>query len=155
MKTRMNLGNGRWTLAAGSLAILWACGGEAASAPTTTSSAATETEVSVDSNADAGCTELTVKNYDKWCKVSVAGGDYSKAAEQKVCVAPGTITLDAKIASSEFELGPDPWYDTTTPGVTKGKVSSATIDVKKKAACVWACCPFTGGSGCPSTDQCP
>ena len=159
----MNISRGRWALAAGTLSILWACGGQGEAGTGTSSESLAPTErteeVSVEA-ADGGCTKLKVLNYKNWCKVSVNGGTYSKAAERTVCVDPGTVDLALKAASTEFEIGPAPWHDTAgdtgdgDPGTLNGKIDSTTVVVKHKAACVWACCPFVGGGGCPTTDQC-
>jgi hypothetical protein len=99
-----------------------------------------------------------VLNYLSWCSVSVNGGAPSSSASQTVNVAPGTIPLTASPLSG-FELGL--WHNTTgdtgsgTPGTVSGTTSSATVVVGNAATCVWVCCPFTNGSGCPTSDQCP
>ncbi len=114
---------------------------------------------------EAGCSgatpvTLTVKNILVWCSVSVAGGAYSPADEQVVCVPPGTVSLAATPLSG-FELGPAPWHDTAgdhgsgDPGTVSGGIDTTSVTVKTGAACVWICCPFLDGGGCPSTDQCP
>jgi hypothetical protein len=101
---------------------------------------------------------LTVKNYLAWCSVTVDGGTASAAAEQTVCVADGSVTLDAT-ALSGFELGD--WHGTAgdtgsgDPGTVSGGQSQAKVIVSGSSACVWVCCPFTDGTGCPTTNQCP
>ncbi len=116
-----------------------------------------------DSAPDGGCTTLTVKNYLSWCSVSVNGAPAVVDAVQTVCVPPSTVNLSASPASSTFELGTPngPWHDTAgdtgmgDPGMVVGMTSSTTVVVGTTAACVWACCPFTDGTGCPTTNQCP
>jgi hypothetical protein len=114
---------------------------------------------------EAGCTgstpvALTVLNVLVWCSVSVEGGASSAAAQQTVCVAPGVVSL-AATSLPGFELGPAPWHDTSgdlgsgDPGTLVGDVDSTTVSVTSGSACVWVCCPFTDGTGCPITDQCP
>ncbi len=107
---------------------------------------------------------LTVLNYLKWCSVTVAGGTPSIEASETVCVAKGTVDLAATPATSQFEIGPAPWHDTSAdtgsgdPGTTSGsgttETDKTTVDVTSGSKCVWVCCPFTNGSGCPATDQC-
>jgi hypothetical protein len=103
-----------------------------------------------------------VKNYEAWCTIAVNGETASTAAVQTVCVAAnGTVPVTAAPANASFELGPKPWHDTTgdtgtgDPGTVSGGVSSTTATVTTGTKCVWACCPFTNGTGCPTTDQCP
>jgi hypothetical protein len=110
---------------------------------------------------DAGPLTLTVKNYLSWCSVSVAGATGSTAASQMIDVTQGqVVTLREAPASSSFILGL--WHhtdgDTTgsgEPGTLAGGQSMTTATISTASACVWVCCPFTNGSGCPSTDQCP
>jgi hypothetical protein len=124
------------------------------SGDTSTADAPTDTS-SNDASSDAGCKagdiELTVKNYKKWCSVSINGGTASDDETQTVCVAPGTtVDLKAGAESKKFELGKDPWHDTTSEDG-----GEATIKVSKKDDCVWVCCPFAdGGAGCPTMNQC-
>lgn len=103
---------------------------------------------------------LTVHNVLVWCSVSVDGGAASAAATQTVCVdAESDVSLVAT-ALTGFELGD--WHHTNgdagsgDPGVVTGGMSTATLstDATGGTACVWICCPFVGGSGCPSTDPC-
>jgi hypothetical protein len=109
--------------------------------------------------SDAGSPILTVKNYLSWCSVSVNGGSTSVAAVQTVSVTPGTIPLSATASSATFALGP--WHHTAgdtgagDPGTVSGGTSTASVVVGNTAACVWICCPFANGTGCPATDQCP
>jgi hypothetical protein len=115
-----------------------------------------------DASADAGCVTLTVKNFKNWCSVSVAGGSFSASATQTVCVAPGTVNLVAAPASNAFILGL--WHHTSgdtgsgDPGVVTGEggaaLSTTTASVSGGSKCVWVCCPFPDGSGCPTADQC-
>jgi len=110
-----------------------------------------------DANSDGGVT-LTVKNSFSWCSVSVNGNPASSAATQTATVSPGTYPLTAT-ALTGFKLGL--WHHTTgdtgsgDPGTVSGLQSSATVGVGNSAMCVWVCCPFTDGTGCPTTDQCP
>jgi hypothetical protein len=130
-------------------------------------------EAGVDSGVDAGCVELTVKNYLTWCTLSVNGtaivpnNSPGSTSSTTVCVPPGTTDLVASPISTTFELGPDPWHDTSgdhgsgDPGTqadVDGGVhatSSTTVVTTTGSACVWACCPFTDGTGCTTTNQCP
>ena len=117
-----------------------------------------------DAGSDAGSPpNLTVKNYLAWCSVSVNGGATSPAAVQAVNVPPGTIPL-THVALAGFKLGL--WHHTSgdtdgggDPGTVTGSGQSAssatTVVVGGTPACVWVCCPFTSGLGCPATDQCP
>ncbi|HEY3820624.1 MAG TPA: hypothetical protein VGL81_25835 [Polyangiaceae bacterium] len=116
--------------------------------------------------AEAGvpCVNLTVLNYEVWCSVSVNGGDASVVDAETVCVPPGTEQL-AATAVEFFELGPAPWHDTAgdmgdgDPGTVTGSgpsaVDSTTVVVGATPKCIWVCCPFDDGVGCPTTDQCP
>ncbi|MEZ4369737.1 MAG: hypothetical protein R3B07_02900 [Polyangiaceae bacterium] len=116
----------------------------------------------------ASCTgvELKVKNYLSWCSVSVAGEAASTAAEQTVCVPEGAVNLSAT-ALSGFILGTAPWHNTdgdsgsgeqgTLSGSGQSRESAAVVTVSGGGTsdCVWVCCPFDNGTGCPTTDQCP
>lgn len=110
--------------------------------------------------ADGGCTHLTVKNYLSWCDVSVGAAAASSAASTTVCVAPGTVALSAAPLAG-FQLGSTPWHHTNgdtgsgEAGTVSGGHSSAAVTVGGTSVCVWVCCEFTGGGGCPATDQCP
>ncbi|HEX3343399.1 MAG TPA: hypothetical protein VHS09_02450 [Polyangiaceae bacterium] len=114
--------------------------------------------------AGVPCVNLTVLNYEVWCSVSVNGGDAAVADAETVCVPPGTQQL-AATALQFFELGPAPWHDTAgdmgqgDPGTVSGSGASAvdttTVVVGSQPKCVWVCCPFDDGNGCPTTDQCP
>jgi hypothetical protein len=101
---------------------------------------------------------LTVLNVDSWCTVSIAGGAPSSLGSQTVCVADGSVTLDAT-ANTGFKLGN--WFGTTgdtgtgDPGSVTGTKSEATAAVTGTTACVSVCCPFTNGTGCPTTNSCP
>jgi hypothetical protein len=107
---------------------------------------------------DAGCVTLNVYNFATWCSVSVNGGAFSAGASQTVCVAPGSIALEAQAKNAAFELGPDPWVyisgpggtDSGTAGMLDGGVSSTTVVVGSNPGCVLVCCPFTNGTGCSS-----
>jgi hypothetical protein len=112
----------------------------------------------------AGTRPLTVKNYLSWCSVTVNGGVASTAAMQIVDVAPGAIPVSA-VAETGFQLGTTPWHDTdgdtgggeqgTVTGSGQSASSATTATVATTPACVWVCCEFTGGGGCPVDDQCP
>lgn len=118
------------------------------------------------SKAAGGCTgvSLTVKNYLAWCSVSVAADAASSAAQQTVCVAPGIVDLTAT-ALAGFQLGSAPWHGTvgdtgsgslgTVTGTGQSAKSSTTVNVSTSPACVWVCCEFAGGGGCPASNQCP
>lgn len=120
----------------------------------------------VEAAAETGvpCVNLTVLNYEVWCSVTVNGGDAAVADAETVCVPPGTTQL-AATALQFFELGPAPWHDTAgdmgqgDPGTVTGSgaaaVDSTTVVVGATPRCVWVCCPFDDGTGCPTTDQCP
>jgi hypothetical protein len=113
-------------------------------------------------SADAGPPMLTVKNYLSWCSVSIDSGAASTAAQQSV---PATTAEDATLvataASGNFILGD--WHHTDgdtsgagEPGNVVGTMTTAKVMVTGTASkCVWICCPFTNGTGCPTADQCP
>jgi len=113
--------------------------------------------------ADTSGPTLTVKNYLSWCSVSVDGGTASTAAVQtKPITAAGMRNLVATAASATFVIGPNMWHhtdgDTGTgdSGTVAGSMSTATVTVQATASkCVWVCCPFANGTGCPTADQCP
>jgi hypothetical protein len=123
-------------------------------------------EAGADAGVEAGCVNLTVNNYASWCSISVAGGTSTAAASQSVCVPPGTVTLVATPASMYFEIGPAPWHLTSgdtgsgDPGTQVGtgtsETSTTTVVLTSGSKCVWACCPFTSGTGCSGVpDPCP
>jgi hypothetical protein len=101
---------------------------------------------------------LTVKSYLSWCAVSIDGAPASTAPSQTVCVAAGHVSVAATPILG-FELGPAPWHGTTgdrgagDPGVISGSDQNATSTAMAVAAgkstCVYACCPFLDGTGCP------
>jgi hypothetical protein len=116
---------------------------------------------------------LTVKNYFTWCALTangqaVTGTTPGTTTSSTICVAAGTINLVAKPLSTSFELGPTPWHDTSgdtgsgDPG-TQANVdagvnatSTTTVVASSGSKCVWACCPFTSGTGCSGVpNQCP
>jgi hypothetical protein len=114
----------------------------------------------VDSGADgASCVDLTVLNYLSWCSVSVAGATASTDASQTACVPAGAVSLSAT-ALVGFRLGTAPWHKTDgdrgsgEQGSLAGDTSTATVTVSG-ANCVWVCCEFAAGGGCPTTNQCP
>jgi hypothetical protein len=134
---------------------------------TVTGSAEAGTEAgAVDSGMEAStpCVSLTVLNYEVWCSVTVNGGAAFVADAETFCVPSGTEQL-AATAVLNFELGPAPWHDTVgdkgdgDPGTVTGSgasaIDSTTVVVGDAATCVWVCCPFDDGVGCPTTDQCP
>jgi hypothetical protein len=128
--------------------------------------AGAEAGLEVGEDTDAGCVNLTVENVLVWCSVSVNGGTPSEAGVQVVCVPPGIQQL-AATALVDFELGPTPWHDTagdmgqgdpgTVTGTGQSAVDSTTVVVGDTPKCVWICCPYTDGDGCPPADQdqCP
>ncbi len=107
---------------------------------------------------------LTVLNFEGWCSITINGGAASTTASTTTCVADGSVTLTAKPnPTSVFQLGD--WFGTTgdsgsgDPGTVSGGVegtstASATIS-GSTTQCVSVCCPFIGGTGCPTTDTCP
>jgi hypothetical protein len=117
-----------------------------------------------EASAEAGCVSLTVLNYEEWCAVTVNGGAAFEGDAETLCVPAGVEQL-AATALPDFELGPAPWHDTAgdkgqgDPGTVTGSgqsaVDSTTVVVGDAATCVWVCCPFDDGVGCPTTDQCP
>ena len=130
-------------------------------------------DAAAESGTDAGCVSLTVKNYLTWCTLSVNGQTLvndngpGSTSSSTTCVPPGTIDLVASPISTAFELGPDPWHDTSgdhgsgDPGTQADldggvhATSSTTVVATSGSACVWACCPFTDGTGCSAGNQCP
>ena len=70
-------------------------------------------------------------------------------------------------ALSGFILGSAPWHNTdgdsgsgeqgtlSGSGATQESAAVVTVSGGGSKDCVWICCPFPDGSGCPSTDQCP
>jgi hypothetical protein len=116
-------------------------------------------------DAPAGSVTLTVKNYLSWCSVTVNGGTAASTATQTVTLdGAGTVDLSA-VALSGFQLGTTPWHDTdgdtgsgeqgTVTGTGQTASSATTETVGDTDDCVWVCCEFSGGGGCPATDQCP
>ena len=127
-------------------------GSDASSQPDTSKSDGSTTD------AAGGGAQLKVKNFLSWCDVSVNGGAASATATQTVTVTPGTIPL-SMTAGAGFILGD--WHHTTgdqgsgDPGTVSNGTSTTSVDVDGGGACVWVCCPFPDGGGCPSADQCP
>jgi hypothetical protein len=123
-------------------------------------------EAAVEASVEAGpsCVDLTVKNFDDWCLFGVNGSTLARDSSDTFCVSPGTATVAAQAASG-FILGPAPWHDTSgdtgsgDPGTVTGSgqtaIDTTTVVVGSAAKCIWVCCPFPGGSGCPTTDFCP
>lgn len=113
---------------------------------------------------DAGGPTLKLKNYLAWCSVSVDGHPASTMSEQDITVATGDVTLVATAAPG-FILGTAPWHHTsgdtgageagTVTGTGTAATSTVTAVVSSTGKCVWICCPFPNGTGCPATDQCP
>jgi hypothetical protein len=108
---------------------------------------------------------LTVLNYPQanpWCTIAIAvtGQNPNTDYTQTVCVTPGIVGVGAH-PNTGFELGPTPWHDTDgdtgsgDPGTVNAGSSSTFVTVGTTAKCIWACCPFTNGTGCPTADQCP
>jgi hypothetical protein len=105
-----------------------------------------------------------VKNVLDWCTVTIGQGAASSDEVVTACVAPGTIALSASPLDASFILGPAPWHDTVgdtgsgDPGTRPvSGVSQTSVVVGATPVCVWVCCPFTSGSGCPpaTPSQCP
>jgi hypothetical protein len=111
-----------------------------------------------------GTHPLTVKNALAWCSVSVDGAAASSAPVQTVNVQPGMIALTAT-ALPNFKIDANMWHHTdgdigsgetgTVTGTGSAAQSAVTATVNTTAKCVWVCCPFLSGGGCPTTDQCP
>jgi hypothetical protein len=106
---------------------------------------------------------LTVKNYLAWCSVSVDGMNASVGAVQTepITTSRNDLTLVATAASASFKIDSMMWHHTNgdsgsgEAGTVSGAMSTATVTVTAGAnKCVWVCCPFTSGTGCPTTDQC-
>src|SRR5580658_3662279 len=112
-------------------------------------------------SSDASCTTLNVYNFKSWCSVGVNGATAATTAEQTVCLAPGSIPLVASAASGTFELGPDPWVyisgtggtDSGIAGTVSGSTSTTAVVLGSSPGCVLVCCPFTGGTGCTSSEM--
>jgi hypothetical protein len=156
------------------LLAIAACGGggsssvdAAADSPKATIDAPHSTVDAPSSTVDAppGGPTLTMKNYLAWCNVIVDGHAASTAAVQAVPVTAGTINVSATAASATFILGAKPWHDTagdtgagdpgTVTGTGTAASSATTVVVGASGKCIWICCPFANGTGCPTTDQCP
>jgi len=143
------------------LAIAWGCGSDSTPAKT-------DAKVFMDapgSGSGSGF-NLTVKNAPTatpWCSITIAGGAASSAAVQTHAItSSGPITLTATPISSTFALGSGMWHHTDgdtgsgEDGTVATNTSTATVTVTAGAnKCVWVCCPFANGTGCPTTDQCP
>ena len=108
---------------------------------------------------DAGGLTLTVKDYLSWCSVSVDGGAGLSTTPQTISVTAGSTASLTAMPLSGFQLGL--WHHTDgdtgsgDPGTLSGTTSTATATIGSTSKCVWVCCPFVGGSGCPTADQCP
>ena len=106
---------------------------------------------------------LKVKNYLSWCSVGINGATMSTAAVQTINSSPGmSYSLVGTAASTTFKLGSNMWHHTDAdtanqgePGIVSGNVSTSSVTATNGVKCVWVCCPFQDGSGCPTTDQCP
>jgi hypothetical protein len=117
----------------------------------------------IDSAGSGSAAMLTVKNYLSWCSVAIGTGTASTSASQSVPITSnGAIMLAGSPASSSFALGSDMWHHTDgdtgsgEAGTVSGTTSTARVTVSTTASkCVWVCCPFTNGTGCPTADQCP
>jgi hypothetical protein len=131
------------------------------------SDASSDALAETSTSAEAGCVDVTIKNFDTWCTVSVNGGAGTGAASiPNVCVPPNSaVTLVASPASG-FELGPTPWVflsgtggtDAGTAGTIAGdggvgSTSTVTLNVGTTPACALVCCPFTNGTGCNSAES--
>lgn len=144
------------------LAIAWGCGSDSTPAKT-------DAKVFMDAPGSGSGSQvlLTVKNAPTgthWCNITIAGGTASSAGVQTHAItASGPITLTAAPISASFALGSGMWHHTDgdtagsgEDGSVSGMTSTATVTVTAGTAkCVWVCCPFTNGTGCPTTDQCP
>jgi hypothetical protein len=117
-------------------------------------------------DAPSSSATLTVKNYLSWCSVSVDGNAASTTAVQTepITATRNDLTLVATAASASFKIDSMMWHHTNGDsgggeGGTVGgggTMSTATVTVTAGTnKCVWVCCPFTNGTGCPTTDQCP
>ncbi len=150
----MRIGTTSFAALLSTAVCLQGCSGSGGTAGTTTGASSN----TGGSTGGGGMQQLTVKDYLSWCSVTVNGGAASSSAAQTVSVSPGNVTLTAS-PNSGFMLGL--WHHTSgdtgsgEPGTVSGSTSTATVAVGNAATCVWVCCPFTDGSGCPTTDQCP
>jgi len=146
--------------------------GTGTASTTTTTTTTTSTTKSATTGATSGATTgatssstgmmcagslLTVKNFDGWCNVAVGNGA-AVSTDQTVCVQNGMVTMTAT-ANTGFILSNTMWHHTTDDtgnggkGMVTGATSTDTVNVTG-AACVWVCCPFPDGTGCPAADQC-
>jgi hypothetical protein len=128
-------------------------------------------EAGMEAGSDSGCTgatpvSLTVINAPEatpWCSISIAGATASSNGRQTMCVAAGPVTLVASPVNATFILGL--WHGTvgdtgagnagTVTGTGTTAKSTTSVDVTSGSACVWVCCPFANGTGCPTTLACP
>ncbi len=122
--------------------------------------AAVDSKVFMD--GPSGTTPLTVKNIDSWCAVTVNGGAPDDPSSQRFRppVRPSQLTATPNPADgSTFELGPaHTWFKTDgdtgggDPGTSVGggtqPTNTATVTVGTTAKCIYACCPFSDGTGC-------
>ena len=115
-------------------------------------------------DAPAGSATLTVKNYLSWCSISVDGMAASPAASitEPITTTRNDLPLVGTAASAAFKIDAMMWHHTNgdtgsgEAGTVSGTMSTATVTVTAGVdKCVWVCCPFTNGTGCPTTDQCP
>ena len=166
----------RSTLTFLSAVCLLGCGSSSTNNPPPDSGTSSDASMTADA-ADAGqpgldaagetggnTVTLTVKNVLNWCSITINGGAASTDAVITAQVPRGTTTLVATPASSAFEIGPAPWFgiDENDGGLAAGvdngsgatETSTATVTITGDH-CVSVCCPFTNGSGCPTTTTCP
>ncbi len=121
-----------------------------------------------DASEAGACTTLTVKNFDSWCTIAVGAAATKTDATQTTCVAPGSMVTLVAMANpiGGFEVGPAPWNDIpgdgdasvagTQTGSGGSAQSSVNVTVGSSNLCVYACCPFSGGSGCSGiVSPCP
>jgi hypothetical protein len=135
------------------------------SATDTGTAADSGTAADTGSATDSGCSgntpvALTVYNYDAWCQLTVAGtainaGSLGTTTETTLCVAAGA-TISAVANGPGFEIGTPPSPFISGTGTVTDNGSTANTTLASGATCVFACCPFTGGSGCSGlTNPCP
>jgi hypothetical protein len=138
-------------------------GDDAASMTTDAGNDAASTTDTGSAATDAGCAGvlLTVIDVSSWCDITVNGGTAFGGAMETVCVPESSDVTLVQTAHSGFILGN--WFGTDAdtgsgdPGMVSGSMSTAhvTTGAAGTTACVSVCCPFPGGTGCPTTNSCP
>jgi hypothetical protein len=106
-----------------------------------------------------GCVTLTIKNYANWCQVQIGTGAFASGTTLTACLDAGTIDVAAKANDVDFTPGTfkivaDMWHHTDNDAGTQVAGVSSTTKSLSSDACIWVCCPFTNGTGCPVSEQC-